>query len=201
MICPSCDQNLPDGSVSCPNCGTAFNVAQAQPPSAAPVLPSLYALKCPKCGGQDLLPLGEKGAAAAAFGKQFAFGAIGNLVASSNAQKDAVTSPIQYKCKKCNNKFVSPPLQAGPDEMLSAPCTVNFTRLSSFVGMAIVHVVYLNGVKVSPVKNGKTVTFPTYLKYNTIFVTDPHGVAFRDIYRFEAQPGGVVNVKFNRKFK
>jgi hypothetical protein len=92
------------------------------------------------------------------------------------------------------------PLEAAADEYLSAPCTINFERVSSFVGMAVVQIVYLNGVKIGPIKNGKTVSFATAVKYNTLYVTDQGGVAFKGNYRFEAQPGGTVNVRFNRKF-
>jgi ribosomal protein L40E len=181
-------------------------VAPAPPIAPTPAayagmsIPSLYALRCPSCGGGNLQALGEKGATSKSIGTALAFGAIGNIAVSSRAAKNLETSPMQYKCVSCGNKFVTAPLMAQPEEMLAAPCNVNFQRVSSFVGAAIAHIVYLNGVKAGPVKNGKTISFPTNIRYNTIFVTDPHGVAFKDMYRFEAQPGGSVDVRFNRKF-
>jgi hypothetical protein len=92
------------------------------------------------------------------------------------------------------------PLDALPDEYLSAPCALNFERVSSFVGMAVVQNVHLNGIKIGPIKNGQTLNFSTLVKYNTLFVTDMYGVAFKDPYRFEASPGGTINVRWNRKF-
>jgi len=215
MFCPECGKSIPGESAFCPECGytllpdqgnqgsvAASQAAQASPP--VPIgtpIPSLYALRCPSCGSDNYQVLGEKGAAAQSLGISLAFGGIGNMIASSSAAKNMETSPLQYKCGACGNKYVSAPLQAQPQEMLATPCTVNFQRVSSFAGSAIAQIVYLNGIKVGPVKNGKDITFPTYIRYNTIFVTDPHGVAFKDMYRFEAQPGGTVLVKFKRKFQ
>ena len=89
---------------------------------------------------------------------------------------------------------------AGKDELLEQACTVNFKRKSSFVGMAIKYHVWINGVKVGVVGNGKSFSFPVITKYNTMFVTDQYGVAFKTDYKFEAQSGGNVNVNFKRKF-
>jgi len=202
MFCTECGKEIPDSSEFCPECGQKLHAAQesAGAVSSAP-LPSLYKLCCPSCGSSMLQALGEKGSVAKSMGTYLAFGAIGNMVASSRASKNAETPPIQYKCTACKNKFVSAPLQAQADELLAAPCTINFQRLSSFVGAAIAEIVYLNGEKIGPVKSGKSLTFQTGVRYNTIFVTDPHGVAFQDMYRFEAQPGGTVEVRFNRKFQ
>jgi len=76
-----------------------------------------------------------------------------------------------------------------------------FKRISSIVEMAVSQSVWMNGVKISPIKNGKAIEFFTPVKYNTLFVTDQHGVAFKTDYKFEASPGGSVEVKFKRKFK
>jgi len=225
--CFACGENIPDDSIFCPFCGNRLETNQAvsvpppasappasaqyasAPPASAPApvsqtgepIPSLFQLKCPSCGSDRYQALGEKGAVGKSIGTALAFGAIGNMVASSRAAKNFETSPIEYKCASCNNKFISAPLSAQPDEMLAVPCTVTFQRLSSFVGAAISQMVYLNGVKVGPIKNGKSITFPTYIRYNTIYVADPYGVVFRDMHRFEAQPGGSVTVRFNRKFR
>ncbi len=162
--------------------------------------PSLHGLACPNCHKHDLKVLGIKGAKGKSIGIGAAFGAIGNVVASAVSQNDFSLQPIQYKCNSCGSKFESLPLTAGPEELLSAPCTVNFKRLSSFVGMAVAQHVWINGVKVGPVGNGKTLTFQTMIKHNTVFVTDQYGVAFKGDYQFEAQSGGTVEIRFKRKF-
>lgn len=162
--------------------------------------PSIYQLTCPKCGKKDFKILGTKGAKAASVGMGMALGAIGNLIADSNNKKDMSLMPVQYKCTSCGNKFDSLPLVAQPDELLNMPCTIVFHRLSSFVGMAVAQHIYLNGVKVGTVDNGKEFTFPVYTRHNTIFVTDQYGVAFKGDYQFEAEDGGHVDIQYKRKF-
>jgi Zn finger protein HypA/HybF involved in hydrogenase expression len=225
MICDKCNTVVDDASKFCPSCGAELAVpahvqASAPDPIPAPVgspviapaeapiaasdtgsaFPSLYRLACPKCGSGDLEIKGTEGSLAKAVGVFAAFGAVGNLVMSANAEKNLETKPIKYKCNSCSNKFTSMPLPAQPDEFLDAPCTISFERVSNFVGMAVAQIVYLNGIKIGPIKNGKTITFSTVVRYNTLFVTDAAGVAFKGAYRFEAQPGGNVHVRFNRKF-
>ena len=164
-------------------------------------IPSTHALVCPKCQKSNLKILGTKGSKGAAIGIGVAFGAIGNLVANSGSKDDFSLKPIQYKCTACGNKFESFPLAAAPEEILETPCTVSFKRLSSFVGIAVAQNVWLNGVKVASVGNGKTVTFETSVKHNTVFVTDQYGVAFKGDYKFEAESGGSEEIRFKRKFK
>ena len=164
-------------------------------------IPSTYALACPNCQKKDLKIIGTKGSKGAAIGVSVAFGAIGNLVANSTSKDDFSLKPIQYKCSACGKKFESLPLAAEPEEILETPCTVSFTRLSSFVGIAVAQNVWLNGVKVATVSNGKTVIFETSAKHNTVFVTDQYGVAFKGDYKFEAQSGGSEEIRFKRKFK
>ena len=162
--------------------------------------PSLHKLTCPKCGQKDLKVLGTKGAKGASIGVGMAFGAIGNLVASSLSKDEAAVQPVQYQCKACKNKFDSLPLNAEPDEILEQPCTINFNRLSSFVGMAVTQGVWLNGVKVGSIDNGKSMTFQTFTKHNTVYVTDQYGVVIKDDFKFEAQSGGTQDINFKRKF-
>ena len=163
---------------------------------------TLKGLRCPKCGNEDIIPVGKKGAAGGEIAAAFFGGAIANLAVSSSASKQSVSSvePISYRCKACKNKFTSLPFEAADEDALPVPCTINFTRKKSFVGAAVVQMVYLNGVSCGPIKNGKTISFQTENRWNTLFVTDAYGVAFPDVYRFEAAPGGEVNVSFNRKF-
>ena len=163
-------------------------------------IPSVHALTCPKCQHNDLRILGTKGSRARGLTSSLLFGAIGNLVANSNSKDDYSEKPIQYKCNICGNKFESLPLAAEPEEILETPCMISFTRLSSFVGMAVEQHIYLNGVKVDTVGNRKTVTFKTLVKHNTIFVTDQYGIAFKGDYKFVAESGGKVEIRFKRKF-
>jgi Zn finger protein HypA/HybF involved in hydrogenase expression len=225
MICDKCNAVVNDASKFCPSCGAELAAPpQAQAPASSPapaptgspvavpaeapavdpdagaVFPSLHRLTCPKCGSSDLEIKGTEGSLAKAVGVFAAFGAVGNLVMSANAAKNLETEPIKYKCNNCSDKFTSMPLPAQPDEFLSTPCTISFERVSNFVGMAVAQIVYLNGIKIGPIKNGKTITFSTVVRYNTLFATDGAGVAGKGAYRFEAQPGGNVHVRFNRKF-
>ncbi len=162
--------------------------------------PSMRKVVCPKCGQNDLKILGTSGSKGAAIGIGMAFGAVGNLVASSMSKSDLSVQPIKYQCRGCKNKFETMPLKAEPDEILSAPCTITFKRLSRFTGMAVAQSVWLNGVKVGTVGNGKTITFQTLTKYNTVFVTDAYGVAFKGDHKFEAQSGGTEEIRFKGKF-
>lgn len=204
MNCLTCGIPLQEG-VPCPACAaqqaapayTAIPVQQATP---LPAMPSLYRLKCPDCGHHEMTVMGVKGGGGRGMATTLAFGAIGNLVAGSMAKDNRETVPIQYRCTGCKRKFESGPLIAEADEYLPAPSNIHFERPGSFVGMAVPQIVYLNGIKIGPVGNGKALDFPTYLRYNTLFVTDQHGAAFKGSYKFEAAPGGNVHVRFNRKF-
>ena len=167
----------------------------------APVnAPSTYYLKCPYCGAGNLQILGKKGSLGASIVVGGVFGAVGNLVANSMSESDYSYHPMNYRCLTCRKKFESLPLTAQPEEILAQPCRIVFTRMSSFIGMAVAQHVWMNGVKIGPVKNGKTLEFMTVLRYNTLFVTDHMGVAFKGDYKFEAQPGGIVQVRYKRKF-
>ena len=163
-------------------------------------IPSLYNLKCPSCESTELTILGQKGSTGKAVALQVAFGAIGTLIANSGVKAQEETKPLQYKCKQCRKKFVTYPLPATEDELLSAPCKIVFQRVKSMVGMAVLQIVYLNGMRVGPIKSGASFEFETNIKHNTIFVTDLHGMAFRDKYKFEAVAGGSISVQFKRKF-
>ena len=161
--------------------------------------PSVKNLRCPNCSGTEFKILGTKGSVGAAVGAAM-FGAIGNLVQSSGAQSDFALRPIRYQCLSCKKKFEASPYVATEDELLDEPCTVVLHRLSSFVGMAVVQQVFLNGVKVGNVKNNQQLSFQTYVRHNVIFVTDQSGVAFPSSYKFIAENGGQVQLRFNRKF-
>ncbi len=84
---------------------------------------------------------------------------------------------------------------------MSAPCDITFERMGSMVGAAMTMTVYLNGFNVGAVKNGKTIRFQTKLRYNTVYVADHLGTFFQDFARFEAAPGGTIQLRFNRRFQ
>ena len=162
---------------------------------------SLIKMKCPRCGGADFKVIGNKGAAARSILIGGAFGAIGSMVAGRSAAKDMETKPVNYKCTNCKHTYSDVPSDAPEEEILSVQCIISFERVSNFVGAAIPQVVYLNGIKIGTIKNGKKITFPTFVKKNIIFVTDQFGNAFPGHYTFEAQPNTSILVRFNRKFK
>lgn len=164
------------------------------------LIPSTHELICPKCQQADLRILGTKGSMGKAIATSLFFGAIGNVVADSNSKGDFSWKAIHYKCNVCGNKFEAAPHNAEPEEILEEPCRINFTRLSRFAGMAVSQNVWLNGVKVASVGNGKTVSFNTSVKHNTVFVTDQYGVAFKGDYKFEAESGGEKEIRFKGKF-
>ncbi|MDR0841688.1 MAG: hypothetical protein LBN26_09975 [Christensenellaceae bacterium] len=161
---------------------------------------TLKGLKCPQCGSEAWDIKGKAGGVGASMAGTLLGGAIVSLAVSSHASKNVKTDPIAFVCKSCKHKFQTMPLCAPEEDIIDAPCTVNFTRLRSFVGAAVAQMVYLNGVNCGPVKNGKTITLQTSSRWNTIFVTDQYGAAFPGAYHFEAVPGGTIEVKFNRKF-
>ena len=162
-------------------------------------LPSLYYVKCQKCGANDYRILGTKGSIGKTAGAAV-FGAVGALVADATNKDTVEYKPLRFKCSACGNKFESLPLTAQQEELLSAPCTISFTRLGSFVGMAVQQTIWLNGIAVARIGNKQPIQLSTLLRYNTLFVTDQTGLAFKGHYSFEAAPNGSVQVNFKRKF-
>ncbi|MDR3364806.1 MAG: hypothetical protein LBS91_07685 [Clostridiales Family XIII bacterium] len=164
-------------------------------------IPSLYYVKCPKCGSASFIMVGQPGAKGKSIGIALAFGAIGGLASAHAASGRDAVEPLQYHCKDCKKKFVAGPLEAMPDELLSAPATINVERVKSSVGMAVPQIVFINGVKVGELLNGRVMTFQTPLRFNTLVVTDHFGVAFKTgTTRFEVQPGAAAHFRFNRKY-
>ena len=75
---------------------------------------TLKDLRCPKCGSDDILPVGKKGAAGSEIAAALLGGAIANLAVSSSASKQTAVAaePLAYRCRACGNKFTSLPLEA-----------------------------------------------------------------------------------------
>ncbi len=161
--------------------------------------PSVKDMTCPQCGKNEFKILGTKGSLAKA-GVTVAFGAIANMALDSQSKKDFELKPVRYQCLTCKNKFEAEPLVAPEEELLEEPCKITLHRLKSPVGMAVTQQVYLNGVKIGNVKNGEDLTFQTFTKHNTVFVTDQAGIAFPGSYTFIAEPGGTEDIQFKRKF-
>ena len=161
--------------------------------------PTLVGIKCPNCGSENYRIEGT-GSAGASVGKQLLFGAVGNIVSSSRSKDDFELKPVKYRCLDCKNKYETIPNEASDDEILKKPCTITFERLSSFIGGAVRQQVFLNGIKMGTIKNGSKITFETNTRTNVIFVTDHHGVAFKEHYTFTAKDGGEEYIKFKKKF-
>jgi len=161
---------------------------------------SMNQIACPNCHNRELKILGLKGALAKELALGWLFGAIAHLAVNSKSKNDRSLRPIRCKCKICRHKFEVLPSIAQPEEILSKPCVIRFTRLSSFNGMAVSCCVWLNGVKVANIDNGKTITFETFVRHNIIFVTNQYGVAFQGDYRFDAENNGTREIRFKRKF-
>jgi hypothetical protein len=67
------------------------------------------------------------------------------------------------------------------------------------VGAVLPQVVYLNGIKIGVVNNGKAISFYTWVKEIVLFLT-VQGVAF-PACKFTAEPGGSTVILYNRKLK
>ncbi|MDR0507550.1 MAG: DUF805 domain-containing protein [Dysgonamonadaceae bacterium] len=145
-------------------------------------LASLEYLRCPQCGSKSFtaLFLGGK-----------------NVV---NPAKAIATVPMTYKCDDCRQRFTAVPTEADKDEILAAPCEVVVKRMSNIIGAVTIFIVYLNGVKVGALTNGKAISFSTRVKHNQLVVVDQEFNAFKGAYHFEAEPYGRVEAFFNRKF-
>lgn len=163
-------------------------------------IPTLHNLSCPFCGSQDLHFLGLKGAVGKSVAIGAAFGALGSIVASSTVSESEPTKPLYFKCKQCRKKFETYPLPAPSDEILATPCKISFQRIKSFAGLAVPYIVYLNGMRVGPIKNGESFQFDTNSRYNTLYVMNHHGLPFKSECRFEASAGATVAVQFKNKF-
>ena len=161
--------------------------------------PSLHGLRCPHCNADSLLILGKKGARGKAIGIGAAFGAIGHLVANAIEKDNMKLEQLNYKCNACKKKFESLPLMASVDEILSEPCKITFQKNFSFVGSGMQYV-WMNGLKIGQIKGKKPIEFTTMTKHNTLFLTDQYGMAFKKVFEFEAQPGGLVQATFKGKF-
>ncbi|MBR0382242.1 MAG: hypothetical protein IJH71_07400 [Eubacterium sp.] len=161
--------------------------------------PSVANLACPKCGKKDFRVISIKGSLAK-IGTVAAFGALANLALDSKSKGDFEIKPVKYQCLGCKNKFEALPLVAEPDELLETPCRIKFHRQKSALGMAVSQQVYMNGVKMGNVGNGKELEFQTFIKENTLFVTDQTGTAFPGTYKFTAENGGTEQIEFKRKF-
>ena len=163
-------------------------------------IPTLHNLSCPYCNSADLKFLGIKGAAGKSVAIVAAFGALGSLVSSTTVSENEPTKPLFYKCNHCRKKFESYPISTPDEDVLGAPCKITFHRIKSIGGMGVPYIVYLNGMRVGPIKNGTAFQFNTHTKYNTLYVMNHHGLPFPGEYTFQATSGGEVTVQFKNKF-
>ena len=163
-------------------------------------LPSLYNVRCPKCGSTNFSMVGQLNAARKYNVKRMVLDEIGIVDISAEAVHENPNA-LEYVCNDCQEAFIAVPHTSAEEEILQAPATITIERLKNFYGSAVSFYIYCNGVKIGEVKNGKTFTFQTLLRFNTLAVTPTTGVAFKEsTIRFEAQPGGTIYYKFNKKF-
>ena len=155
--------------------------------------------KCPQCGASDWAPLGTPGYAGRGV-LIVLFGFLGAMIANANAKKNAGSEAFVCKCASCKAKWTATPQAVPMAERLEQPCEISLTRPGGFVGAAVSQFVYLNGIRAGVLKNNSTVNFQTNVKHNILFVTDASGTVFKDIRRFDAEPGENKSFSFNRKF-
>jgi hypothetical protein len=122
------------------------------------------------------------------------------LAAAWDAVFEKAMFPIRYTCRSCKKRFEALPVLATPDDLLPIPCTVYFTRESTFKGSAAKQSVYSNGIGLLPMGNGQTISFKTPLRHNTLFVTDQQNLGYEGICYFEPQPGEEVRFSFKNGF-
>jgi hypothetical protein len=180
--------------------------------------------KCPKCGSAKWRPLrllGYTGRTWMMFflgliilllGLIIGFGVliwfliallgpiIGIGIASLFLRRKKNNDPFILKCEDCGEKWEAPPLEADEEEWLESPCKITISRPTGFVGALIGQYVFLNGIRIDILKNGKALSFQTNVKHNILYCTDHLGAVFQDYRCFEAEPGGSESFSFNRKF-
>lgn len=165
------------------------------------MLPSLYKVRCPNCGSANFKMVGQLNAAKNYSIKKMVLDAVDIYIDPENEATHENPNALEYSCNDCKESFLAGPFVAAPEEILQTPATISIERLKNMYGCAVSFIIYCNGCKVGEVKNGKTFTFQTWLRYNIVAVTSVTGVAFKEsTIRFEAQPGGTIYYKFNQKF-
>ena len=159
---------------------------------------TLIGITCPKCGSPEFKVRGLKGSSSKSIATSLLAGGIGHMVASSKSKTDYELKPIDFQCVECKKKYTTLPNIEPEEELLDEPCEITVKRPSSFVGAALKHQIFLNGVKMGVVSNGKEITFETKTKTNVVFITDPHGSPFKNDYKFTAESGGRHRIEYKK---
>jgi hypothetical protein len=126
-------------------------------------------------------------------------GFVGDAIASSGSAVTGRPELLNIKCNRCQTKFESYPLQAQPDEFLSAPCRVIVHRKSFAFRTLDMMSLYLNGLKVALIDNGKSTEVPTVIRRNSLVMASQYGET-EDEYRFAATDGGWEEIVFDNLF-
>ena len=160
--------------------------------------PSFIGVNCPKCGSTNFKiekteELCDKGIIV-----NYALGAVGKNVASTASETNYDVKEISLKCNDCRKIFYSLPNNAPDEDILDEPCTVTVKRISRIIGAAVIHQIFLNGLKIGTVKNDEEITFNTYTKTNVLFISDYHGVRVGQ-FEFTAENGGSKRIEYKRK--
>jgi hypothetical protein len=106
---------------------------------------------------------------------------------------------IRYQCDACKEKFEAEPHGTEEADVLEAPFTITFTRKGIFGDDP--YYLYLNGVFVLMIPTlTNTFAFPTTVKHNTLILLGNMGKPMKNgIYKFQAQPGGSINLFYTKK--
>jgi micrococcal nuclease len=180
---------------------TAEELSQGKPAAFTWRVPSIYGITCPSCESGDLrVKEAKHGLNSAVFTQDIGGQTTAEVAAAYDAVFDKAMFSIIYQCNHCKKTFSSLPVLAVPDDLLPVPCTIHFERVWNFVGSINPQGVFINGICLMPLLKKQTVTFKTPLQHNTLFVTNGNMQGFKGICSFEAQPGGEVWFRFNRKY-
>jgi hypothetical protein len=157
-------------------------------------------LRCPKCGSNDLIPLGNSPSMISRLLNPLVEEVAGEEYTERAHSVHSGFQNIQYKCNACRHPFY-PPLDGTKETKdFEDPCEIILHREKSFVGALMPLYVYLNGDFITTVNNGASVEFTTNKRQNVIVITANDGTAFPDMYQFNAENRKKIEVSFKRKF-
>jgi DNA-directed RNA polymerase subunit RPC12/RpoP len=163
-------------------------------------------IRCEYCQSDQVFPFGTSHAMQNFVGNMTIFkgGLLGGVVGQTMDLKGydpLIHEQIGYKCKSCKKKFFIHQKADALKHDFEIPCTITFIREKKVLGALVDQLVYLNGFKIGPVKNGQAIQFFTYKINNVVVVTDVNGLsACADYFAFEAFEGGSQNIRFGMGF-
>ena len=119
----------------------------------------------------------------------------------------AAIRALVFIVQQLTSKEISPEQKAAENEYelaniprLDTPCKVSIQRPSSFMGAWVEVHVYLHGIEVGRLKNGKTINFSTDYATNEMhLIYVPAGNEVK--VNFPAMAGGIINLSFDYRKK